>query len=143
VGQRPVATHVNTTTVWAFDVDGCLVDSVTGTSLRPLARSVLEHLRAQGSTVVLWSAGGGEYARRRAESLGIEDLVHAYYDKDERLADGRWSTAHLAVEHRPHVCVDDRPEELPTDVDRVAVVEYLAPNPHDLGLAALLERVAR
>jgi hypothetical protein len=47
------------------------------------------------------------------------------------------------MEHRPHVCVDDRPEELPTDVDRVAVVEYLAPNPHDLGLAALLERVAR
>jgi long-chain acyl-CoA synthetase len=129
--------------VWAFDVDGCLVDSITGTSLRPLARPVLEQLRAQGSTVVLWSAGGGEYARRKAIAVGIDDLIHAFYDKDERLPDGRWSTAHLAREHRPQVCVDDRPEELPTDVDPVGVTPYLAPNPHDLGLAALLERVAR
>ena len=27
--------------VWAFDVDGCLVDSLTGTSLRPGALEVL------------------------------------------------------------------------------------------------------
>jgi long-chain acyl-CoA synthetase len=129
------------TRVWAFDVDGCLVDSITGTSLRPLARPVLEQLRAQGLTVVLWSAGGGEYARRRAEAVGIDDLVHAFYDKDERGDDGRYLVAHLAEEHRPHVCVDDRPEDLPTDVDPVAVSPYLAPNPHDLGLAALLERI--
>ena len=77
--------------VWAFDVDACLVDSITGTSLRPLARPVLESLRAQGATVVLWSAGGGEYAQRRAVAVGIDDLVHACYDKDGRGADGRWA----------------------------------------------------
>jgi phosphoglycolate phosphatase-like HAD superfamily hydrolase len=127
--------------VWAFDVDGCLVDSVTGTSLRPLARPVLEELRAQGSTVVLWSAGGGEYARRRAVALGIDDLVHAFYDKDERGDDGRYLITHLAEEHRPDVCVDDQPEELPTHVDPVAVSPYLAPNAHDVGLATLLARL--
>jgi long-chain acyl-CoA synthetase len=134
-------TRATAARVWAFDVDGCLVDSVTGTSLRPLARPVLEQLRAQGSTVVLWSAGGGEYARRRAEALGIDDLVHAFYDKDERGDDGRYLVTHLAEEHRPDVCVDDRPEELPVHVDPVAVSPYLAPNAHDLGLAALLERL--
>ena len=130
------------TDVWAFDVDGTLVDSITGTSLRPLARPVLERLRAQGTTVVLWSAGGGEYARRKAEAVGIADLVHAFYDKDERGSDGRYLVTHVAAEHRPHVCVDDRPEDLPIDVDPIAVSPYLAPDPHDRGLAALLERVA-
>ena len=129
--------------VWAFDVDACLVDSITGTSLRPLARPVLELLRAQGSTVVLWSAGGGDYARRRAEAVGIDDLVQAFYDKDGRGADGRWTTTHLAREHQPDVCVDDRPEEVPADVDSVGVSPYLAPNPHDVGLADLYERISR
>jgi FMN phosphatase YigB (HAD superfamily) len=129
-------------TVWAFDVDGCLIDSITGTSLRPLARPLLEHLRAQGSTVVLWSAGGRDYARRKAELVGIDDLIHAFYDKDERGGDGRYLVAHLADEHRPHVCVDDQPEELPADVDAVGVTAYLAHNPHDLGLAPVLERIA-
>ena len=31
---------------WVFDVDGCLVDSLTGTSLRPGARELLARLRA-------------------------------------------------------------------------------------------------
>lgn len=135
-------TPTGMTEVWAFDVDACLVDSITGTSLRPLARPVLESLRAQGSIVVLWSAGGGEYAQRRAVAVGIDDLIHACYDKDGRGADGRWTTAHLPEEHRPDVCVDDRPEEIPADVDPVGVSPYLAPNPHDVGLAALLERLA-
>ena len=129
------------TEVWAFDVDACLVDAITGTSLRPLARPVLESLRARGSTVVLWSAGGGDYAKRRAVALGIDDLVHAFYDKDGRGADGRWTTTHLALEHRPDVCVDDRPEEVPADVDSIGVAPYLAHDPHDVGLAFLLERV--
>ena len=75
---------MTTNDVWAFDVDGCLVDSISGTSLRPLARPILEQLRAQGSVVVLWSAGGGDYARRRAVDHGIDDLIHAFYGKDER-----------------------------------------------------------
>lgn len=127
--------------VWAFDVDGCLVDALTGGSLRPFARSVLEHLRASGTTVVLWSAGGCEYARRRAEMHGIDDLVHAFYDKDERDTDGRYVVTHLAVAHRPDVCVDDQPDELPTHVEPVAVMPYLAHDPHDRGLAPVLDRI--
>ena len=129
------------TDVWAFDVDGCLIDALTGGSLRPLARSVLEQLRAGDVTVVLWSAGGGDYARRRAEAHGIDHLVHAFYDKDERDSDGRYVVTHLAAAHRPHVCVDDQPDELPPSVERVAVTSYLAHDPHDRGLAPLLERI--
>ena len=129
--------------VWAFDVDGCIVDSVTGTSLRPLARSVLEQLRARGTTVVLWSAGGGDYARRHAERHGIADLIEACYDKDARDGGGRYVLTHLDEAHRPHVCVDDQPDELPLHVHRIAVVPYLAPDPHDRGLADVLERVTR
>jgi hypothetical protein len=129
------------TDVWAFDVDGCLVDALTGTSLRPFARPVLEHLRADGVTVVLWSAGGGDYARRRAEAHGIDHLVHAYYDKDERDPDGRYVITHLAAEHRPGVCVDDQPHELPLHVDTLAVAPYLAHDPHDRGLASVLDRI--
>jgi len=132
---------MTTNDVWAFDVDGCLVDSISGTSLRPLARPILEQLRAQGSVVVLWSAGGGDYARRRAVDHGIDGLIHAFYGKDERGGDGRYLVDHLAVEHRPAVCVDDQPEDLPADVDAVGVSPYLAPNPHDLGLVAVLERI--
>jgi hypothetical protein len=127
--------------IWAFDVDGCLIDSVTGGSLRPLARDVLESLHAQGVTVVLWSAGGGDYARRRAQEHGLHDLVHAYYDKDARDADGRYLVTHLADEHQPAVCVDDQPDEMPAHVEIVGVVSYLAPDPHDRGLAPLLARV--
>jgi hypothetical protein len=46
--------------VWAFNVDGCLVDSLTGTSLRPGALEVLGRLRKVGATVLHWSAGGRE-----------------------------------------------------------------------------------
>lgn len=127
--------------VWAFDVDGCIVDSVTGTSLRPLARPVLEQLCAQGTTVVLWSAGGGEYARRHAERHGISDLITACYDKDARDDAGRYVVTHLDATHQPHVCVDDQPDELPLHVDRIAVSPYLAPDPHDQGLAELLARI--
>lgn len=129
------------TDVWAFDVDGCLVDALTGGSLRPLARSVLEQLAAADATVVLWSAGGGDYARRRAEAHGIDHLVHAFYDKDERDADGRYVTTHLAAAHHPDVCVDDQPEELPVHVDSVAVTTYLAHDPYDRAFAPLLERI--
>jgi phosphoserine phosphatase len=134
--------RANVTAVWAFDVDGTLVDSITGSSLRPLARSVLEVLHARGSTVVLWSAGGGDYARRRAEAHGIDDLVDAWYDKGVRDGEGRYVTSHLAGEHQPHVCVDDQPDELPVGVELICVSAYLAPDPHDRGLEPLLERIA-
>ena len=82
------------------------------------------------------------YERRKAELVGIDDLIHAFYDKDERGGDGRYLVAHLADEHRPHVCVDDQPEGAACRGRRGRRKTILAHNPHDLGLAPVLERIA-
>ena len=124
--------------VWAFDVDGCLVDSLTGTSLRPGALETLSLLRESGATILLWSAGGREHAAGRSAALGFAHLIDAVYAKEIRGADGRWSTASLPSEHQPDVFVDDWPDEAPATARLVPVPPYIAPNPHDRGLAALL-----
>ena len=124
--------------VWAFDVDGCLVDSLTGTSLRPGAVETLSLLREGGATVLLWSAGGREHAASRATQLGFAHLIDAIYAKEIRGVDGRWSTANLPREHQPDVFVDDWPDEAPGTARLVGVPPYIAPNPHDRGLAPLL-----
>jgi long-chain acyl-CoA synthetase len=126
---------------WVFDVDGCLVDSTTGTSLRPLTAELLVAVRERGISVVLWSAGGDEYARRRATQFGLEDQVAGCYGKDQRGRDGRWLVDHIRADHQPVLFVDDRPEELPVGVEAVGVRPYLGASPHDRGLAPLLERV--
>ena len=66
---------------WVFDVDGCLVDSLTGTSLRPGARELLAHL-GRDRLVILWSAGGDGYARSRAEQFCLGGHVSGYFPKD-------------------------------------------------------------
>jgi hypothetical protein len=120
--------------VWAFDVDGCIVDSLTGASLRPGTVDILERLRAGGHVVVLWSAGGGDYARERAEQHGVAHLIDATYGKQTRGTDGRWSLTDFAEPHRPSVLVDDRPEDAPQDLEIIAVSPYIAPDMHDRGL---------
>ena len=121
--------------MWVFDVDGCLVDSLTGTSLRPGARELLEHLRAEGGArVVVWSAGGGDYAERRTHDLGVGHLVDAFHSKEERDDDGRYRTDHFLSDPSAAVFVDDRPEDLPVGARAIAVSPYLAANPHDRGL---------
>jgi hypothetical protein len=120
--------------VWFFDVDACLVDSLSGASLRPLARPILEALHRRGALVVWWSAGGAEHARAMAERHGVTGLVHYFRDKLLRGADGRWTIADLPGWLRPDVCVDDRPEDTPHGPRTVAVTPYLAPDPHDRGL---------
>ena len=124
--------------VWAFDVDGCLVDSLTGTSLRPGALEALARLRERGATVLLWSAGGREHAASRAAELRFAHLVDAVYAKERRGSDGRWSTGNLPPEHQPDVFVDDWPDEAPATARLVAVPPYIAPDPHDRGFASLL-----
>jgi long-chain acyl-CoA synthetase len=128
--------------IWAFDVDGCLVDSMTGTSLRPGALEALSLLRADGATVLLWSAGGRKHAMSRASELGFAHLIDSVYAKEVRGADGRWSTANLPPEHQPDVFVDDWPDEAPATARLVAVPPYIAPNPHDRGLAPLLAELS-
>jgi phosphoserine phosphatase len=129
--------------VWAFDVDGCLVDSLTGTSLRPGAVEALSLVRSSGATVVLWSAGGRDHAASRAAELHFAHLVDAVYAKELRGPDGRWSTSSLLPEHQPDVVVDDWPDEAPLSARLIAVSPYIAPNPHDRGLMDLIADLTR
>lgn len=126
---------------WIFDVDGCLVDSITGSSLRPLTMELLAAVRGRGIAVVLWSAGGRDYAWRRVDQFGLDAHVAGCYGKDERDADGRWRIDHLCRDHRPVLFVDDRPEELPLGIEVVGLRPYLGVSPHDRALAPLLERM--
>jgi phosphoglycolate phosphatase-like HAD superfamily hydrolase len=124
---------------WVFDVDGCLVDSLTGTSLRPGARELLDSL-AGHSRVLLWSAGGDRYARARAEQFQVDHLVNGFYSKERRDTDDRYLTSHLPLGRGSVVFVDDRPEDLAMDLDVLAVSPYLSEDPHDRGLRSVAQR---
>lgn len=129
---------------WVFDVDACLVDSLTGTSLRPLAEPLLERLRALGVHTVLWSAAGQEYARRRADQVGVDHLFDGFLGKVAQDAEGRWCCSEVLDLGHGHVTfVDDRPHELGECGRTIGVNPYLAPRPHDRGLAPVLELVER
>jgi long-chain acyl-CoA synthetase len=119
---------------WIFDVDGCLIDSLTGSSLRPGARDILEHLSAEGHQVILWSAWGDTYAASRAEEFGVHHFVDGFFSKDGRDAAGCYRTAHLPTIGRHAVFVDDRPEDLDGVLDVLAVSPYLSEDPFDRGL---------
>jgi hypothetical protein len=125
--------------LWVFDVDGCIVDSLTGTSVRPGTAELLEHLCAEGHRVLLWSAGGADYAAARAAEAGVAHLVHGCHAKDRRDHAGRYVPAFVDVLDGV-VFVDDRPEDMPLTADVVAVSPYLAPNPHDRGFAEAARR---
>ena len=127
------------TRCWIFDVDGCLVDSLSGTSLRPGAREILEHL-AKRTRVFLWSAGGAGYARARAEQFRVDYLLSGYFSKEGRDADGCYLTTHLPVWRGSAVFVDDRPEDLAGDVDLLTVSPYITEDPHDRGLDLVAQR---
>jgi phosphoglycolate phosphatase-like HAD superfamily hydrolase len=129
--------------VWVFDVDGCLIDSLTGTSLRPGATELLTLLDRRGARLVLWSAGGGDYARLRAEAHGIDELFDLFAAKDTRDSDGRYRADHLIGGAARVVFVDDRPEDMPVGSAVVAVSPYLAPHPHDRGLDRVRREATR
>jgi long-chain acyl-CoA synthetase len=128
--------------VWVFDVDGCLIDSLTGTSVRPGAVELLSQLRSRGCGLLLWSAGGAEYARRRAREHGLVDFFDAFHDKEGRDAAGRYVTDALPADLGSLVFVDDRPEDMPVGANVVAVAPYLVDNPHDRALESVSQRVA-
>ena len=124
---------------WVFDVDGCLIDSLTGTSLRPGARELLGCLTGR-ARVLLWSAGGDSYARARAEQFQVDHLVEGFFSKEGRDAAGCYLTAHLPLGRGTVVFVDDRPEDLAGDLDVLAVSPYLSDDPHDRGLVPVTRR---
>ena len=45
-------------------------------------REAFLEITGQGHDIYLWSSAGGSYAARAAESLGVEDLVHACSGKE-------------------------------------------------------------
>jgi long-chain acyl-CoA synthetase len=124
--------------LWVFDVDGCLIDSLTGASLRPGAVDLLDGLRRAGHQVVLWSAGGAEYARQRAASHGIADHVDAFHGKDARDEHHRYVPHAFVDDLSTVVFVDDRPEDMPRDAVVIGVSPYLSHNPHDRALAVVV-----
>ena len=122
---------------WVFDVDGTLIDALSGTSLRPGAEALLERLRSSGCRLLLWSAGGGEYAERRAAAHGIDGYFEGFFDKDNRDSDGRYVPTFLTAP-LDATFVDDQPVDMPVGATVVAVSPYLRHDPHDRGLARAL-----
>ena len=125
---------------WVFDVDGCLVDSLTGTSLRPGARDIVMHLAARRPRVLLWSAGGGEYAAGSCRAVRSRSpLQMAIYPKDGRDGDGLLLDVASPVAPGRTVFVDDRPEDLRRDLEvlvGVALPERRPPRPGARGRGA-------
>jgi hypothetical protein len=119
--------------VWVFDLDGCLIDALTGARLRPGAATLLGDLRAVADRLLLWSAGGAGYARRRAEAVGIAHLFDDIHDKDERSSDGCYVAAFVS-DLSAAVFVDDTPGDVPRAATVIPVRPYLAPHDHDRGL---------
>lgn len=129
------------TSTWVFDVDGCLIDSLSGGSLRPGAPELLERLKRSGAAILLWSAGGDEYARRKAHQHGIGWAFDGYYSKDSRDERGHYRTDHLPLDDHSVTFVDDQPSDLDPGLSVIAVRPYLAHSRHDTGLAVLAEAV--
>ncbi|HKY13612.1 MAG TPA: HAD family hydrolase [Microthrixaceae bacterium] len=127
-------------TTWVFDVDACLIDSLSGTSLRPGAHDLLEHLHRTGAEVLVWSAGGAAYARSRLAEFGVDHLVDAFISKDERGGDGRYLWTDGVAPGTTMVFVEDRPEDVPSGAEVIAVSPYIAHNPHDRGLDGVATR---
>jgi long-chain acyl-CoA synthetase len=126
-------------TVWLFDLDGCLVDSLTASHVRPHAKRLLDALIADGVEVRIWSAGGADYAREVASRVGLADRVTSFHDK-VRLPTGHWQLPDLAQPVRL-VCVDDQPEGVPPEVHTIAVHPYIGEHRHDRTFARLLDRL--
>lgn len=126
---------------WLFDVDGTIVDSITGRSLRPHTRELLGALRERGIHVLMWSSGGADYASRRMAEAGVADLVTATYAKLRRDQAGRWVLPGVLTNSPPSVLVDDLPDEVPRVGTVVGVPPYVGPHQYDHAFAALLQRL--
>lgn len=124
---------------WLFDLDGTLIDSISGEILRPYVRELLTALHASGATVLIWSAGGAGYIRRRAAHAGFAELVDGAFTKRRRSCDGKWQLPQELSAHPPCVLVDDQPEEIPRVGEVIGVRPFVGSNPRDRAFADLLE----
>lgn len=128
---------------WAFDVDGTLIGSIRSDRLRPGAPELLGALVERGVTCVLWSAGGSDYAARKAEQHGIACYVAATYAKERRDSHGRYVVDHFDPAHRPDVFVDDVTDDMPLGATVIAVSQFLGGNSADAALERVHDELAR
>jgi cation transport ATPase len=89
------------TQVVFVDVDDTLVRSV-GSKRIPIPAVIAEvrRLKADGTVLYLWSAGGADYAHRSAEELGIVECFAGFLPKPDLVIDDQplhlWhTTRHL------------------------------------------------
>jgi long-chain acyl-CoA synthetase len=129
--------------VWAFDLDGTLIGSIRSERLRPGAAELLRALNARGIACVVWSAGGADYARRKAEQLGFAPMCDAWYAKADRDALGRYRVDHFAADHLPDVFVDDVPGDMPSGARVIAVRQFFGGNADDDSLTTILHDIDR
>jgi long-chain acyl-CoA synthetase len=122
---------------WAFDVDGTLIGSIRSDRLRPGAGELLARLVDRGVAIVLWSAGGAEYAREMADSHGIGHHFAGFYAKHDRDEHKRYRVDHFAAHHQPTVFVDDSVIDLPLGSRTVEVSQFLGSNDADQALVRL------
>ena len=127
--------------LWVFDMDGTLIDSMSGQSLRPLALEVLDELSLRQIEIVLWSAGGASYARRKAEGVGLDHFFSSFEAKERRDPDGYWDARHIVPAAARATFVDDQPHEIHPRATVLGVSPYIGENIHDRGLAAVLQAV--
>lgn len=125
---------------WLFDLDGCLIDAFTSTSVRPSARELLEALADREDEVHVWSTGGAGYAAGAMTRLGLRDLVGRSYAK-ERGRDGDWVVPSDFRGESTLIFVDDQTDGLPAGALVVEVPSYLSEHTPDDAFAAVLQTV--
>lgn len=68
----------------AFDVDGTLIGQTFSDEDTPKYEVIdlLLWFQRQGHTIIVWSGGGVDYARRWAQKLGFGDVIIAEKSRD-------------------------------------------------------------
>ncbi|MEN9677466.1 MAG: hypothetical protein RIS76_3362, partial [Verrucomicrobiota bacterium] len=82
------------------DVDLTLVDA--NGRLLPGARPALEHLKAAGCHLFLWSSVGMAYAIKVAKGHGLEDLFEGYSAKPDIIIDDMPGTTRAPFAYNVH-----------------------------------------
>ena len=91
------------------DVDDTLIRS-SGTKRIPIPAMVdqVRSLHHRGATIICWSAGGGEYARRSAMELGLDQCFSHFLPKPNLMIDdqipAQWPMCKVI---HPASCTDD------------------------------------
>lgn len=82
--------------IFAFDVDGTLIDSQGRPRPHYVSMLISLHKAFKNSRIVVWSGGGTMYAEQRGRELGIDEDVWRYMSKmqhTELRAAGYWIIA--------------------------------------------------